>query len=162
MLTLGNFSFADFEIPSSISGLLSGKQMLAIKKQIGGQRVIDAMGPDPDDISWSGRFQGGDLLSRAGQLAAMRDAGQPVELVCDQIVLTVVVGDFKVPSYERPYQGTYELRLVVQPDQPADNDDNLDDLVGDDAGSAAQITGGSVTGGALTPAQQLAAGTAAP
>lgn len=159
MVLLDDFQFSGFEIPSNIEGLLSGKQWLSVKKQIGGQRVIDAMGPDPDDISWSGRFQGGDLVARASQLATMRDAGQPVTLVCDLIVLTVVIAEFKVP-YERPWQGTYSIRLVVQPDVATDDSETLDDLVGDDMSSSNQIVGGSVTGGTLTPAQQLANGTA--
>lgn len=138
MLMLGNFLFAEFEIPERITGLLGGKQMLAVKKQIGGQRVIDAMGVDPADIAWSGRFQGGDLVSRAGQISVMRDAGQPVTLVCDTIVLTVAILEFNV-SYERPWQGTYDIKLVVQPDQAQDDASSLDDLVGDDLTSAQAI-----------------------
>jgi len=148
VLLLGSFLFADFEIPERIRGLLSGKQMLAIKRQIGGARVIDAMGPDPADIAWSGRLQGGDLVARLGQLASLRDAGQAVTLVCDSVVLTVVIGDFNV-DYERPYQGTYDIRLVVQPDDTPSSPASLDDLVGADMDSGNQILGGSTTGGAL-------------
>lgn len=154
MLRLGNFIFADFEIPDNVKGLLSGKQMLAVKKQIGGQRVIDAMGPDPADLTWSGRFQGGNLVLRASQLAAMRDAGQAVTLVCDLIVLTVVLAEFNV-SYERAWQGTYDIRLVVQPEaSPGDDDQSLDDLISNDLTSAMNAST------AQTPAQQLAGGTA--
>lgn len=155
MLLLDSFIFSDFEIPPNVKGLLSGKQMLAIKKQIGGQRTIDAMGPDPKDITWSGRFQGGNLTLRASQLAAIRDAGQAVALTCDLISLTVVVAEFDV-SYERAWQGTYDIRLVVQPDITDDNTDTLDDLVGSDMGSANQIAAGGVTGGTMTQAQLAA------
>lgn len=138
MLLLGDFQFEDFEIPESVKGLLSGKQMLAVKKQIGGARVIDAMGPDPADISWSGRFQGGDLVARAQQLASMRDAGTAVVLVCDAVVLTVVVNDFNV-SYERPYQGVYDIKLVVQPAAVQAAAPTLDDAVSDDLGKANDV-----------------------
>lgn len=132
MLLLGSFLFQDFEIPENVRGLLSGKQMLAAKKLIGGQRVIDAMGPDPDDISWSGRFQGGDVVSRAQQIADMRDTGQTQSLVCDLVVLTVLIADFKF-SYERPYQATYEITVMVLPDQiDSGGDASLDSLVGSD------------------------------
>jgi hypothetical protein len=148
MFQLGTFLFADFEIPENIKGMLSGKQMLAVKKLIGGQRVIDAMGPDPADIAWSGRFQGGDLVSRASLLSEMRDAGAPLDLVCDVVVLTVVIAEFNV-SYERPYQGTYDIRLVVQPEASPDEDaDTLDDAVDNDMTSANQIAAGGVTGAA--------------
>jgi len=159
MLQLGSFLFEFFEIPENIKGMLSGKQMLAVHKLIGGQRVIDAMGVDPADITWSGRFQGGDLVSRASQLSDLRDAGASLDLVCDVIVLTVVIAEFNVP-YERPWQGTYDIRLVVQPEASPDEDaDTLDDAVDSDMTSANQVAAGGVTGGKLTPAQQLAAGT---
>lgn len=146
MLILGDFTLEDFEIPEKVMGLLSGKQMLAAKKQIGGQRVIDAMGPDPADVSWSGRFHGGDVVARAGELAQMRDAAQAVTLVCDAVVLTVLIAEFDL-HYERPYQATYDIKLMVLPD-PADlPPDSLDDLVGGDMDSSNQILGGSVTGG---------------
>jgi hypothetical protein len=150
MLLLGTFLFEDFEIPESVKGLLSGKQMLSVKKQIGGQRVIDAMGPDPADVTWAGRFQGGDLVARASFIAVMRDAGQPVVMVCDEVVLTVVIHEFNV-GYERPYQGLYDIRLVVQDDLTLDLIEALvaplDDLVNNDLTSAANILGGAVTGG---------------
>jgi hypothetical protein len=142
MLLLGAFIFADFEIPERLSGMLSGKQMLAVKKQIGGQRVIDAMGPDPTDPAWSGRFQGGDVVSRASQIAAMRDAGQPVVLVCDSVVLTVVIAEFNF-DYERPWQATYDIRLIVQPDDTDQPDSSLDDLVGFDLQNSSNVLSGS-------------------
>jgi hypothetical protein len=157
MLLLGDFQFQDFEIPEKIAGLLAGKQMLAAKKLIGGQRVIDAMGPDPADIAWSGRFQGGDLVARASQLATMRDAGQAMTLVCDAIVLTVYVADFH-PSYERPWQGAYEIKLMVLPDAPEPAPPSLDDSVNGDLGSANQILGGSVTGGTLDAGSTVISG----
>lgn len=142
MLLLGGFVFQDFEIPEKLTGLLSGKQMLAVKKQIGGQRVIDAMGPDPADIRWSGRFQGEDVASRASQLASMRDAGQPISLICDAIALTVVICEFNV-SYERPWQATYDIHLIVQPEDTDDISSSLDDLVSYDLQNSNNVLSGS-------------------
>ena len=151
MLLLGSFFFQNFEIPETVRGLLSGKQMLATKKLIGGQRVIDAMGPDPADVSWSGRFQGGDIVARGSQVATMRDAGQPVVLVCDAVTLTVMIEEFNI-RYERPYQGLYDIKLVVIPDNPGNAIFSLDDLVAGDLASASAVLGGSVTGGTLSTA----------
>jgi hypothetical protein len=157
MLLLGTFQFEEFEIPENVTGLLDGKQMLAAKKLIGGQRVIDAMGPDPDNVAWSGKLQGGDLVARWSQLAAIRDAGQPVTLVCDEVVLTVYVADFKT-GYERPWQGTYKIELMVLPDIQDDDESSLDDVVGGDMASANQITGDSGTGGTLDAGTTVTSG----
>ena len=138
MLLLGSFLFTDFEIPENLKGLLSGKQMLAVKRQIGGERVIDAMGADPADVSWAGRFQGGDIIARGTQLADMRDAGQPLALVCDTVALTVVIAEFHV-SYERAYQGLYDIKCVVQPPTQPQPAPSLDDAVGDDLTSSDNV-----------------------
>lgn len=144
MLLLGSFLFEDFEIPETVHGLLSGKQMFAVKKLIGGQRVIDAMGPDPADISWSGRFQGGDIVARGQQVASMREAGQPVVLVCDEVTLTVVIAEFNMP-YERPYQGTYDIRCIVQPAAAQAPSPSLDDAVSGDFSSANSVISNAPT-----------------
>ena len=72
-LTLGPVAFAGFEIPSSIT--LGGRQRLAIHKLPGGLRIIDALGPDPADLAWSGIFTGPDAADRARLLDAMRVGG---------------------------------------------------------------------------------------
>lgn len=156
-LQLGSFIFEDWEIPSSVKGLLSGPQMLAVKKQIGGARVIDAMGADPEDVKWSGRFQGGDVVGRADQLASMRDKGQPLTLVCDQVVLTVLIKKF-VFDYERPYQAPYDIELIVLPDVSDNASPALDDLVGDDLTSSDNILSGAVTGGTPSAASLISGG----
>ena len=53
-LLLGPIAFGGREVPDKINW--GGKQMLAVHKNIGGTRVIDAMGPDPVDIKWAGHF----------------------------------------------------------------------------------------------------------
>lgn len=139
MLTLGGIVFRDFEIPDKIP--FGGKQMLAIHKQIGGKRKINAMGADPDDIKWSGRFQGGDVVSRAAQIEALRDAGDAIILVCGSITKTVVIKEFSY-DFERPYQAPYQITCVVASD---DSDDDitasLDDSVNADMASFAALLG---------------------
>jgi hypothetical protein len=55
-VTIGGISLSEWEIPERIN--FGGKQQVTVHKLIGGNRVIDAMGPDPDDVRWSGRFRG--------------------------------------------------------------------------------------------------------
>ena len=47
---------------------------------IGGQRVIDTLGPDDEDIQWSGRFFGAGALSTCLALDSLRAAGQVLPL----------------------------------------------------------------------------------
>jgi hypothetical protein len=140
MLLLDSVLFQEWQLPENVKGLLSGKQMLAVKKQIGGARVIDAMGPDPADVEWSARFQGGgDAAAWADQIAVMRDAGQAVVLVCDAIVLNVVVAEFHF-EYERPWQASYRIKLIVIPDVSDDDSASLDDQVGSDMDNANTVS----------------------
>jgi hypothetical protein len=53
-LTLGDFTFARYEIPERIP--FGGDQQLNVHKLVGGVRVIDALGADPMPIEWSGFF----------------------------------------------------------------------------------------------------------
>lgn len=138
ILMLDDFLFEEFEIPDKIP--ISGKQTLAVHKLIGGNRVIDAMGPDPDEIRWSGRFQGGDVVSRARELEVMRDSGQPVQFLCGSIAKTVLVSEFKF-DFERPYQAPYEICCTVLPDDADDTDPSLDDLVSSDMTNAGSSLG---------------------
>jgi len=45
------------------NAIFGGAQMMAIHKLIGGQRVIDTLGPDDENISWTGRFVGAGTVS---------------------------------------------------------------------------------------------------
>ena len=57
-LTLGGISFDGFSTPSHMGA--GGKQAMVIHKLPGGSRVIDTLGPDDENISWSGEFFGND------------------------------------------------------------------------------------------------------
>ena len=55
-IILGGVVFTDFQIPNKIP--FGGKQAHKIHDLIGGQRFVDAMGPNSGDKSWTGRFRG--------------------------------------------------------------------------------------------------------
>jgi hypothetical protein len=115
-LTLGPVAFAGFEIPSSIA--LGGKQRLAIHKLPGGVRIIDAMGPDPADLGWSGIFTGPDAAERARILDTMRMAGLEVLLSWDAFLYTVVIESFEA-DYRSPWWIPYRLSCAVVRDEAA-------------------------------------------
>ncbi len=77
-VVLGGFVFQDHEIPDRLS--FGGQQEYQKQVMVGGQLVVDAMGPNPDDISWSGRFRGNAAIARASAVKAMMDAGAQVTL----------------------------------------------------------------------------------
>src|SRR5258708_34428670 len=96
VLTLGPLLFTDFEVPESIN--VGGKQIRVVHKLVGGDRVIDAMGRDDDDIVWSGRFRGSAAEIRARLADFLRVQGQPLVLAWSTYRYLVMVGfkaDFK-------------------------------------------------------------------
>jgi hypothetical protein len=151
-LTLGDVLFRDFEIPSKITGAIGGKQGLAKHKLLGGARVTDAMGPDPEDPAWEGRFRGADAEDRAQQLDAMKDAGQEVLLTFGSFQYTVVIEEF-VCDYMQAYEIPYRIKCYITQVTTAAASPGLDDLVTSDTTAlSGQVTQFD------TNAQNLAAG----
>jgi hypothetical protein len=112
-LTLGGVVFADFEIPDSMPS--GGEQMLVVHKLVGGNRVINAMGPDDGDIHWSGRFRGSSAEERSLLLDFMRRQGQQVLLTYSlhlyQVVIREFKADFQYGGLEIPYSITCTVVL---------------------------------------------------
>ena len=115
-LTLGPVAFAGFELPSSIT--IGGRQRLAIHRLPGGVRIIDALGPDPADISFSGIFTGPDAADRARQLDALRVTGASLLLAWDAFLYTVVVENFEA-DYRSPWWIPYRITCSVLQDEAA-------------------------------------------
>jgi len=139
LVILGGFVFQGHEIPDKIP--FGGKQINKVHELVGGQRVVDAMGPSPDDISWSGRFRGADAIGRAQAVDAMRIAGAAVELSWLGLFYTVLISEFKANT-EKFYEVPYTITCVVVDDPSADGDGSLaslDSLVGGDLSTAGAI-----------------------
>lgn len=139
-LTLGTVLFRGFEIPSKLTGAIGGKQTLAKHKLIGGKRATQAMGTDPDDPSWEGRFRGADALDRAQAVDAMRAAGQEVLLTFGSIQYSVVIEEF-VCDYMQAYEIPYRIKCYITQVPTADAAPSLDSLISDDQSSfTSQVT----------------------
>ena len=110
VVSLGDFEFADFEVPERIP--FGGEQMLAIRRLVGGVKIIDAMGPDERPITWSGRFRGENAQSRSRDLNAKRKAGFPLALTWGEHAYTVVIARFEADE-ERFYEIPYTITLEV-------------------------------------------------
>jgi hypothetical protein len=108
-VSLGGFVFTDYAIPERIK--LGGEQNLVVHKLIGGTRVINAMGPDNTDLTWSGRFQGPTATPLAVTLDQMRKSASVLPLIMDTQTYTVVIKNFDW-TYERSYQILYTITCV--------------------------------------------------
>jgi hypothetical protein len=113
IVTLGSVSFRDFEVPEEI--IFGGGQMLAVHQMIGGGRVIDALGSEDGEISFSGTFSGPDAARRAQALDVARSLGASLLLAWNGFSYTVMIGEF-VAAYTKPWWIPFSIRLVVVAD----------------------------------------------
>lgn len=115
-LTLGGFTFRDFEIPDKLH--FGGRQHLGIHELVGGDRVIDRMGPRPEPITWKGRLRGRNASSRARSLDNMRASGAEVVVSWGSFAYLVTVSEFKA-DYQQSYEIPYHIELTVITDPAA-------------------------------------------
>lgn len=113
VFTLGPLLFTDFEVPENIP--FGGDQMLVVKKLVGGDRVIDAMGRDDDEIKWAGRFRGGAAEVRARLADFTRIQGQPMTLAWSSFQYLVVVRSFKA-DFRQQFEIPYTIVCAVMQD----------------------------------------------
>ncbi|KAF1009479.1 MAG: hypothetical protein GAK28_00117 [Luteibacter sp.] len=152
VVTLGDFQFRDMEVPESI--LFGGGQALVVHKLVGGQRVVDAMGPDDAPKDWRGWFRGQDAVSRARYIDTLRKQGRALTLTWDAFRFNVVIATFEA-DFRRAYEIPYRISLEVVEDLTAPITQvaggSIDDAMGDDMSSAIGL-GGSIGDGALSSA----------
>ena len=115
-LLLGPVLFQDFEVPGSI--VWGGAQRLVVHRLAGGDRVIDALGRDDADISWSGVFTGENAVTRAQLLDTLRAAGGVLSLSWSTFFFSVVIVRFSA-KYERENWIPYRIVCTVLQDDAA-------------------------------------------
>lgn len=130
-VTLGGFAFQRLEIPEEMP--FSGGKHLMVHKLIGGDRVFDDMGDDPDPIEWSGIFLGGSASGRARELSAMKEQGGQYMLTWGSFSRQVVIRHFK-PRFHFDYNIKYTICVEVVPTQ-AGGDASTSDLLSADFAS---------------------------
>lgn len=137
VLTLGDFAFSNLEVPAMIS--FGGTQSLTVHKLVGGQRVVDAMGPDDKPPAWSGRFMGENALPRALYLDTQRKLGKALVLSWSQLRYLVVIQSFEA-DYQRVNDIPYRISCEVVEDQTAPVTTiaaaDIDDQMGNDMDTA--------------------------
>jgi hypothetical protein len=135
-LQLGDFTFADNEIPERI--VMSTAIRAVVRKMVGGARSVNMMGYDPQPIEWSGMLLGSNALSRARTLKQMALAQKMLTLTFSEYSYTVVISDF-VEDFAREYEIYYRIRLEVVADsygQQSAAAPGIDSLIGGDISMA--------------------------
>ena len=113
-LLLGPVLFQDFELPERISW--GGAQRLAVHQLPGGTRVIDALGRDDRQITWSGVFSGGGAAERARLIDLLRADGSVWPLTWDAFFYSVVIASFDA-DYSRSAWIPYRIACTVLRDE---------------------------------------------
>ena len=134
---LGPVTFAGVEVPGLIQ--VGGKQVLGVSQLPGGDRVIQPMGPQPDNLEWSGLFIGPNALARAQQLVALRNTGTLIALSFAGYRFRVVIESFNVGVQQRGAVAPYRVVCVVQPTLPPPPDEVAD--FGAAQGDSVALTG---------------------
>lgn len=152
-LILGGFTFQpyDFSPPDRIP--FGGQQALAVHKLPGGNRVVDTLGPDEDDITWSGFFFASNAMQQCLQLDALRAQGTVLTLTYAGLSRKVVIRHFKPHIRRYPHWIEYEITCVVSTNPFATAATgttapvSIDALIAADLGTALSAsTAGSVPG----------------
>lgn len=93
-----------------------GTQRLAIHYLSDGTKVIDALGRDDADISFSGSFSGPDATLRARVLDEMRVSGEIYPLCWDVFLYSVVIRRFEA-DYRTGWWIPYRMTCAVLRDE---------------------------------------------
>jgi hypothetical protein len=161
VLVLGDFVFQSYEIPEKIRW--GDQQKNHVYAYPAGLRAVEALGPEPLTIGWSGRFQGSMASARARQLDIMCRMGNALALNWGELSFLVMICKFTA-TQEHNWQIPYAIEcLVVSAPVGLPNDVTqvtpAAAIVGDAAsavGLGTQINSAGLTG-ALSTVQQTAA-----
>ena len=137
-LLIGPVLLQDFELPERISW--GGAQRLAVHRLPGGRRVIDSMGRDDADITWTGVFSGADAGLRARTLDLMRADGGLWPLTWGSYFYSVVVARFDA-EYARANWIPYRIICTVLRDETEALVEGVVSLAGGVLGDVAAAAG---------------------
>ncbi|MFT9166051.1 MAG: hypothetical protein ABF504_13345 [Komagataeibacter saccharivorans] len=135
-VTIGGLTLTGMEVPQVIRD--GGTQQVAIHRLPGGNRIIDAVGNDPDRLELQGTFVGPTAIERAMVLKQMRIAGVPVAFAGAGLSLMVRIVQYAFDYAHKGVVIPYRLVLEQPPQVAAASGgvSGLSALVGSDAASA--------------------------
>lgn len=139
-IQLGAFEFVGQAVPQSIK--IGGTQNLAVHQLVGGKRIIDAMGPQPEPLSWSGWLVGEQAMEQYLYLNALRAQGKELAFSFGDLSYQVVVSSFTA-DFQRRYQMPYTITLEVVTDESLKGGlpavPQVKDLLADDGNTAQSL-----------------------
>ncbi len=109
-IQLGSIELRDFEVPQSVR--FGGRHRLAVHALVGGQRIIERLGPDDDDIKFQGIFSGPAAESRAKAFDDLRLSGEIVWLTWESFRRRVIVRSLSA-DYHSPWWIPYQIGCTV-------------------------------------------------
>lgn len=110
---LGPVVLQAYEVPERVT--FGGRQQMAVHRLPGGGRVIDAMGPDEQNLVWQGMMLGPDAADRARMLDQLRQSGAVVPLLFGDMAYAVIVADFEADYRGTAWIGRYRIACMVLP-----------------------------------------------
>jgi hypothetical protein len=138
-LQLGDFTFAEYEIPERITMVTAIRTV--VRKMVGGARNVNMMGYDPAPLEWSGMLLGENALARARALKQMAVAQKELMFAFSEYSYMVVISEF-VEDFQREYEIYYRIRLEVVSDNTVIDGKvyaSIDGMVGDDISKASSL-----------------------
>jgi hypothetical protein len=109
-IQIGSISLQGFEIPTSVR--FGGRYRLAVHNLSGGRRVVERLGPDDGEITFSGTFSGPNAEARVRLFDNLRTSGAIVWLTWETFRRRVVVKNF-IAEYHSPWWIPYKADCVV-------------------------------------------------
>ena len=103
-------SFTDEESPEEFETAL--KRMQSVTTYIGGTRIGQDLGPDPESVTIKGQLWAGNVALRISQLFAMWGAGQTCTLSYLTNKYSILISNFK-PKWLHRWKAAYELTFSI-------------------------------------------------
>jgi hypothetical protein len=110
VVIIGGIALTLWQVPSEMP--MPSAQMLNKHLLIGGQRQIDAMGPDPEVIAWKALSRGANAGAAMAALKALCSSGQTVPLTFNAYSYQVIVASF-IPTYMRMNEWKYAISCEI-------------------------------------------------
>lgn len=143
VLVLGGIVFDDWSAPSRMP--FGGRQAMSVHKLPGGARVVDILGPDEQDIHFTGLIYGDLAYGAAEALDAMRISGQTVPLIFAGRFYQVIVQELTIDLHRFPQLMGYTISCLVVSNALAGTLSTIASTVGDlvsaDIATALNIAG---------------------
>lgn len=110
VVIIGGITLTIWQTPSEMA--MPSQQMLNKHVMVGGQRQIDAMGPDPEVLGWRGLSRGSNASANMAALKALCNSGATVPLTWNAFFYMVKVASF-TPVYMRTNEWHYDICCEV-------------------------------------------------